>query len=188
MPRRSPIIRTRWRRAKNSWLLAEDSYGMGQWQAALAFAERDREIGQKIGAQGRVAWAECSFAYSYHGLGNLAAALGCAVPSTRRSHWPNASATIAWPSWYGPSALVLPPTWATTNRRSRTWTGLARALERPATSRCICGPMERWAISTGSVRTGSGHWICAPSSNVCWAIGQMPCTLPLAWDWAGSTN
>ncbi len=55
--------------------LAEDSYGMGQWQAALAFAERDREIGQKIGAQGRVAWAENSFAYCYHGLGDLAAAL-----------------------------------------------------------------------------------------------------------------
>jgi len=51
---------------------------MGKWRDGLAFAMRDREIGDKIGSQTRVAWAESSCAHAYHGLGDLAQALAAA--------------------------------------------------------------------------------------------------------------
>jgi tetratricopeptide (TPR) repeat protein len=64
---------------KNYWFavalgyefLAEDSFGLGNWQDALDFAARDREIGEKIGANNRLAWAEFSRAWTFLGRGDL---------------------------------------------------------------------------------------------------------------------
>jgi predicted ATPase len=58
--------------------LAEDSFILGNYQNCLDFANRDKEIGEKIGASSRVGWAEASRAYGYHGLGELANALTAA--------------------------------------------------------------------------------------------------------------
>jgi tetratricopeptide (TPR) repeat protein len=58
--------------------LAEDSFILGNWRDCIDFANRDREIGEKIGAASRVGWAEASRAHGYHGLGELANALTAA--------------------------------------------------------------------------------------------------------------
>jgi len=54
--------------------IAEDSIAVGDWQTALSSAARDLEIGEKIGAQDRIAWAMYCRAVAQHGLGDLAAA------------------------------------------------------------------------------------------------------------------
>jgi DNA-binding CsgD family transcriptional regulator/tetratricopeptide (TPR) repeat protein/predicted Ser/Thr protein kinase len=54
--------------------LAEDSYALGDWKATLHYADLDLEIGQKIGARDRVAWATYCQAMAKHGQGDLAAA------------------------------------------------------------------------------------------------------------------
>ncbi len=54
--------------------LAEDSYALGDWKAALQYAGKDREIGKNIGAQDRVAWATYCQAQAKHGMGDLASA------------------------------------------------------------------------------------------------------------------
>ncbi len=55
--------------------LAEDAYGQGYWSEALDYAARDREIGEKIGALDRVAWAEMCRANALYGRGELQLAL-----------------------------------------------------------------------------------------------------------------
>jgi DNA-binding CsgD family transcriptional regulator/tetratricopeptide (TPR) repeat protein/predicted Ser/Thr protein kinase len=52
--------------------LAEDSYALGDWQATLQYAGKDREIGKNIGAQNRVAWAGYCEAVANLGMGDLA--------------------------------------------------------------------------------------------------------------------
>ncbi len=54
--------------------LAEDYSALGDWAATLQYANRDREIGETIGAQDRVAWGTYCQAVAKHGLGNLASA------------------------------------------------------------------------------------------------------------------
>ncbi len=54
---------------------AENAFAVGHWHAALTYAARDREIGEKIGSLARVAWADLSCAFAYQGLGELASAL-----------------------------------------------------------------------------------------------------------------
>ena len=53
---------------------AENSFAVGHWHAALTYAARDREIGEKIGSLARVAWADISCAFAHQGLGELAPA------------------------------------------------------------------------------------------------------------------
>ncbi len=55
--------------------LAEDSFAMGYWKDAIAFAERDRQVGEKTGALDRIAWAEWSRSGGLAGLGQLSSAL-----------------------------------------------------------------------------------------------------------------
>lgn len=59
--------------------MAEDSTAVGNWRDALEYAAKDSEIGVKIGAQDRVAWAEFCRAWTLHGLGNLAEAAQAAA-------------------------------------------------------------------------------------------------------------
>jgi predicted ATPase len=58
--------------------IAEDSAATGRWQDSLDYAARDRQIGEKIGAQDRIAWAEFSRSWALHGLGDLPAAVAAA--------------------------------------------------------------------------------------------------------------
>jgi len=51
--------------------LAEDSFGLGKWREALEHAGHNRQIGEKTGAQVRVAWSEFSRAHAHYGLGDL---------------------------------------------------------------------------------------------------------------------
>lgn len=55
--------------------LAEDVLGQGYWPEALEYAARDREIGEKVGALDRLAWADFCRAWAFFGLGNLPLAL-----------------------------------------------------------------------------------------------------------------
>jgi tetratricopeptide (TPR) repeat protein len=55
--------------------LSENAFFVGKWTEALEFANRDKEIGLKIGAQDRVAWAKFCQASSLYGLGMLNEAL-----------------------------------------------------------------------------------------------------------------
>ncbi|MDD3827995.1 MAG: AAA family ATPase [Anaerolineae bacterium] len=58
--------------------LAEDSFVLGRWRETLEYAGIEREIGQKTGAQVRVAWAELSRANALYGLGELEQAAAAA--------------------------------------------------------------------------------------------------------------
>lgn len=49
--------------------LAEDSILLGRWSDALDYAARDEQIGEKIGAQDRIAWAHMTQIWSYQGMG-----------------------------------------------------------------------------------------------------------------------
>ena len=55
--------------------LAEDAVAQGNWATALDCSARDREIGEKIGALDRVAWAEWCGAWALYGRGDLSQAL-----------------------------------------------------------------------------------------------------------------
>jgi tetratricopeptide (TPR) repeat protein len=55
--------------------LAENATSQGHWTEALEHAARDREIGEKIGALDRQAWAGFVIAWLNHGQGNLQAGL-----------------------------------------------------------------------------------------------------------------
>ncbi len=55
--------------------LAEDAVAKGDWGTALDCSARDREIGEKIGALARVAWAEWCGALALYGRGDLSGAL-----------------------------------------------------------------------------------------------------------------
>lgn len=54
--------------------MAENAFGRGYWDKTLEFAEQDYEIGKKMGANQRLAWAEFSRATGLHGKGELDAA------------------------------------------------------------------------------------------------------------------
>ena len=54
--------------------LAENA-AMGQWEKGIQYADRDQEIGERIGAQDRVAWSKFSRSSILHGLGRLNDAL-----------------------------------------------------------------------------------------------------------------
>lgn len=58
--------------------LAENAFIVGNWQESLQYAARDREIGEKIGSQDRVAWSEMSTAFAQHAQGELRQALNTA--------------------------------------------------------------------------------------------------------------
>ncbi len=58
--------------------LAENANNQGHWSEALACAARDRDIGDKIGALDRVAWAEFCRAEALYGRGDLPQALEAA--------------------------------------------------------------------------------------------------------------
>jgi tetratricopeptide (TPR) repeat protein len=58
--------------------LAEDSYMLGRWHESLEHADIEREMGQRTGAQVRVAWAELSRANALFRLGELDQALSAA--------------------------------------------------------------------------------------------------------------
>ena len=51
--------------------LAEDMQAICEWQAALDYAERDRQIGEKIGSLPRIAWAYSAIAHTYNGMGEF---------------------------------------------------------------------------------------------------------------------
>lgn len=53
--------------------MAEDLTAIGKWREALEYAARDRQIGEKIGAQDRIAWAEFCRSWLLDGLGDLVA-------------------------------------------------------------------------------------------------------------------
>jgi tetratricopeptide (TPR) repeat protein len=55
--------------------LAEDANHLGRWSEAYEFAVRDEEIGDRIGAQDRVCWAQMCRAWSCKGSGRLAKVL-----------------------------------------------------------------------------------------------------------------
>lgn len=55
--------------------LAENAFTVGRWQESLDHSAQSREIGEKIGSQSRVAWAEANRAGAYHNQGDLTAAL-----------------------------------------------------------------------------------------------------------------
>jgi tetratricopeptide (TPR) repeat protein len=61
--------------AEGNEFLAEDAFSVGKWNDAIDYASRDYEIGLKIGAQDRIAWAKFCEAYALHGLGRLNEAL-----------------------------------------------------------------------------------------------------------------
>jgi tetratricopeptide (TPR) repeat protein len=52
--------------------LAEDSMAIGNWNDTITFAARDRQIGEKLGALARIAWAEYCHSWALHGMGALA--------------------------------------------------------------------------------------------------------------------
>jgi tetratricopeptide (TPR) repeat protein len=54
--------------------LAENAINQGHWSEALDYATRDREIGEKIGALDRAAWAEMCRANALYGRGELSSA------------------------------------------------------------------------------------------------------------------
>jgi tetratricopeptide (TPR) repeat protein len=58
--------------------LAEDAWMLGRWKEGLEWAEEDRRIGERIGSQDRVGWAEYARADLLHGRAELrdAAAAG----------------------------------------------------------------------------------------------------------------
>src|SRR2546426_776761 len=58
--------------------VAEDSIPMGRWKEALTSADLDREIGQRIGSQDRMAWAEFSRTWALHVGGDLEASSAAA--------------------------------------------------------------------------------------------------------------
>jgi DNA-binding SARP family transcriptional activator len=51
--------------------LSECAVFRGVWEDALTYAARNREIGERIGAQARVAWAHFARASALHGIGHL---------------------------------------------------------------------------------------------------------------------
>ena len=51
--------------------LAENAFFVGNWMDAISFAERDREIGDKVGAQDRIAWAGYCYTSALFGQGRL---------------------------------------------------------------------------------------------------------------------
>jgi len=51
--------------------LAEDLNSLGRWQEVIQYAEQDRAIGARIGAQDRMGWAEEELSRAYYGLGDL---------------------------------------------------------------------------------------------------------------------
>jgi serine/threonine protein kinase/tetratricopeptide (TPR) repeat protein len=55
--------------------LAENASINGKWEECLQYANRDREIGEKIGSQGRLTWAEFLIALALNGKGELPKAL-----------------------------------------------------------------------------------------------------------------
>ncbi len=58
--------------------LAENAFIEGKWRQSLEYAARDQQIAEKIGSQGRLAWAETTRIYAYHGLGDLNKAIEAA--------------------------------------------------------------------------------------------------------------
>ena len=54
--------------------LAEDAMACGEWRDALEYAQRDHDIGERIGAQDRIAWAHYIMAWTRHATGELAKA------------------------------------------------------------------------------------------------------------------
>jgi DNA-binding SARP family transcriptional activator len=54
--------------------LSESACFRGVWEDALTHAARNREIGERIGAQARVAWAHFARAYALYGKGHLSEA------------------------------------------------------------------------------------------------------------------
>jgi tetratricopeptide (TPR) repeat protein len=54
--------------------LAEDSMAMGDWQAALQYAQQDCELGEKIGAKNRITWSTYSRAFAEFVGGELTSA------------------------------------------------------------------------------------------------------------------
>ena len=52
-----------------------ESAAMGLWEEGIQYADRDQEIGERFGAQDRVAWSKFSRALNLHGLGRLIDAL-----------------------------------------------------------------------------------------------------------------
>ena len=58
--------------------LAENAAILNRWQESLQNAIRDKEIGEKIGSQDRVAWGEMSTTFAYQGMGDLKSALAAA--------------------------------------------------------------------------------------------------------------
>jgi predicted ATPase len=55
--------------------LSENATSVGKWHEALKFGKRDREIGEKIGAQDRIAWGTFCETEALFGLGQLDEAL-----------------------------------------------------------------------------------------------------------------
>ncbi len=58
--------------------LAEAAINLGRWREALDYAALDREIGERIGSQARMAWSESACSHAYYGLGDLGAARAAA--------------------------------------------------------------------------------------------------------------
>ena len=61
-------------RAIGNEFLAENAAGRGLWSETLAFAERDRDEGRKIGSLARIAWSGFCSATGHYGKGELEAA------------------------------------------------------------------------------------------------------------------
>ena len=57
--------------AAGNEFLAENSAFVGEWMDAINYAKKDREIGEKVGAQDRIAWADLSYSIALLGQGRL---------------------------------------------------------------------------------------------------------------------